>query len=115
MKIKINIDSNTVRKNPDAGRDSFIVPGTAYQTSAGWEREYSIVRTLSPEPNYLYSYSQALITCPHCTRVCYHTDLIEVEEDDFFIHVCPECGNQVNCDFDFESIEEFFNRKEENK
>jgi len=110
MKYTIKIDPKSVKKNKNGGQDTFIVPGRSYQNNEGaLTRSISMVRTLTPIPNYSFRYIQTIVSCKSCQASFPHTDLEEQEieyDNSYSGAVCPHCGAWECCSFDFETLDQ---------
>jgi hypothetical protein len=95
--VIVKINKNSIRKNPSAGRLDTFVPGvTMSDGCGGWIRNMERVHLPWPEPNFLFSYKDTIITCSHCKEQFSHKELIEGflgsnNECDKTERVCPKC------------------------
>lgn len=147
MLIKIN--RNSVRKNPNAGNTIYYIPGqkqeykTVVETkqyvkfgNKGWqlishdtqetqrtEQPVQTVHTLSPAPQWLYSYEDPEVECNACGNKSKYSELKEKEipgyyDDEVQDHyhysttierICPICDSEECCKIELEKIEDVVN------
>ena len=123
MKFNIKIDRNSIRKNPNAGRTTYKIPGikqefkdevtvrkfVRFGENQSWQQisvdktesvrteiPIQVIHSLSPEPDYLYNYAVTEITCLYCGNVFPHTDLKEEFVDGYWD---PEIQDQYYWDY----------------
>jgi Zn finger protein HypA/HybF involved in hydrogenase expression len=110
MKTLIKVDPNTIRKNPNAGQSSFLVPGIVRQDEQGnFYRDVQTVHTLTPEPAFFFSYIDTNVTCEGCGDVFSYKELksdVDAEDENYNTCICPKCGKWDCCDIESETLKE---------
>jgi hypothetical protein len=102
--VLIKIDRNSIKKNEDAGRTEFLVPGRAtYNEDGSMSRPVSVVRSLMPVPNYSASYKTTEVECKFCHAKFSHDELdddtIGNGEDEYSLdNICPKCREADCCE-----------------
>lgn len=113
----IQIDRNSMRINPNAGRTQYLVPGKSSPTfdkdgnKTGYSREMQTVYSMFPEPRYLYKYQDTLVSCYSCGALFDYGKLEDAHdsfngEDYWNDEVCPECDQWDCCEIEYEEPEE---------
>lgn len=152
MLIKIN--RNSIRKNPNVGNTKYYIPGhkqeykTVVETKQyvkfgdkEWklishdtketqriEQPVQVLHSLSPEPEWLYSYEDSEIECNACGNKSKYSELQEKEIDGYWDNenpdqyyyprtierICPICDSEECCEIEFEKIEDVVNEANTN-
>ena len=120
MKYLIKIDKKTIQINPNAGQDSYIIPGMIYQDENGdTHREYERIRSLTREPKFIFKYENTQVACKYCGKSFSYKDLKEDEVECECCgnhyeasNVCPYCNEPDCCEIKFENINEVKIREE---
>ena len=96
------IDLDTLRRNPNAGRNTYLHPGQTQELSDGsTHRDFQIVHSLQPEGPWLYGFEPLQVTCSGCGASFDVKDLkadyYPGEQDEVYSNeVCPHC-HQFDC------------------
>lgn len=122
MRIR-HIILDSIKRNPKAGHTRWFVPGRVRTRiekdgSIVSRREISCVRTMTPDPEYLFEYEPMEARCVHCGK----SSPVEDFGDDYFFDgsdeyavtdICPKCGipDSVDEEIRYESIEEALKRR----
>jgi len=117
----------SIRKNPNAGRTEFYVPGMPTKTvttvngkitNIVEERPIQIMQSMHPDPDYIITFQPLTIQCRFCESK-FDSDLLEVVDccdlNDRIYDVCPKCG-KIDCIAEpivDETVGEFKRRQEE--
>lgn len=63
------------------------------------------MRTIKPQPKWLYEYENSLIICKDCQEQFPHLELLSNGDRDCFSDtICPYCGVWDCCELEFESL-----------
>jgi len=113
--FKILIDRSTIRRNPNAGRNTYHIPGPVHcsngPTGITMTREFQTMHTMCPEPSFFFSYIPTEVECDTCHQKFLHTELqADVEYDgeggEFYSdRICPRCREFDCCFLDCERID----------
>lgn len=123
---KINL--NTLRENPSAGNTTYHVPGREHTDVSVGEngeiqvtktREYHTLRSMIPEPAWLYEREPLEVECQHCHAKIQYGDVEEdwdILGDGDEVHVtniCPVCkaSDCLSEEVEWETVEEALKRK----
>jgi len=106
--IEIKINQNTIKRNPDAGRTTFLVPGRWQQDADGSRhRDIQVVHASCPEPGFLFEYEPTMVECSECHQKFLHTELRSDSFDDgsYSDTICPKCGAWNCCEIKYERLQ----------
>ncbi len=114
MKYIVRIDRSSIKKNPDAGRTMFPMPGCWMPDGkGGMTRGVNMVYQMQPDPNYLAKNAYCEVTCAFCSSKFSHKDLEEdreyiyPDEDYYYIdNICPKCGQRDCCEIEYEKFDQ---------
>jgi hypothetical protein len=113
------IDLTTLQENPHAGRTEYHVAGRTYPTAQGQQRNVQVLRSLTPEPKWLYRYEPLTVEC----LTCHAQFPVEALQEDYAddedggygsTMICPKCGAWEclgDVQWSFESVEEALRRR----
>jgi len=110
MRYLIRVDSNSIKKNEDAGQTSHIVPGMPVKDSSGSLRKsVNLVHSITPVPNYSFKYLETLVECEEChAQFSYKklgSDSIgDGDNKQHLDNICPICGIAYCCSITFEKF-----------
>ena len=103
--ITITINRSTVKPNPTAGLQDYYVPGVITETRMGLVRDMVHVRSMHPEPEFLFDYNTHTVTCNSCSMSFLNIDLkSDSVGEDYVKCICPKCGEPYCCDIVFEKL-----------
>jgi len=144
--MKILIEEKSIRKNPNAGKTEVDAYGLVNITinvggksipvrckpsseilqklskkygpiSIEMNRSHERMRSLAPDPDFLFNYKSTKVTCTNCNKQFYHTklqsDYIYTEEGEIYSNkICPHCETWdcIEDNLDFETLEEYKRR-----
>lgn len=101
----IKIDRDSIKKCENAGQTEFFVPGhTNYNEDGSITRLVSIVRTMTPVPNYSALYQETILECQFCHGKFSYKKL---ENDEELKNICPICSVEDCCEIEFEKFNNF--------
>ena len=114
MKYIVRIDKSSIKKNPDAGQTTFMVPGAWHPDGkGGGTRSVQMMQQMTPDPNYLFEREYCEVTCMHCNTKFSHKDLEEHKEWDYeedgcywVDNVCPNCKEADCCELEYEQFDQ---------
>lgn len=107
-RILIKIDRNSIKLNPNFGQTTYQVPGQ----TASLSRPVQLIRTINPEPKYLFSHETTIIECQYCHEKFPHIELqsesyTDCDGESICNTVCPKCKKHHCCKtLQFEQIED---------
>lgn len=133
--IVIKINKNSIKKNPNAGNTSYILPSGPLQrhkevintkkyiklkedeewmlvsesekVSVSHSQPQQVTHSLTPEGKYNFSYEDTKVRCRDCDKEFSYKLLEEFFDDDSYLKdICPYCHSSDCCEYRFESIEE---------
>lgn len=107
-KLIRRIDRSTIKRNPNAGAMSVLVPGcikNQYDANGnliGQTRQVTRVDLMTPVPEYDYGYIQLMVTCENCKAMFDSCELESYDDDDNWAPaekacICPKCGYPECC------------------
>jgi len=108
----IKIKRNSIKRNPNAGRTDYLIAGKEEHTSnpdgsESWHRDVQHVRSLFPEPKWLFEYQNNRVTCNNCGKTFGWKRLESDYLSDFgSSSICPYCKEWDCCEIEFEDIKE---------
>jgi len=104
----IKIDINSIKKNSDAGMDTFAVLGRKTIGSDGSSsRHIQIVRSLIPIPDYSFEYLDCIVECSLCSEHFSYKELLDGDyECDEDTNICPKCKKSNCCVLTFETLDQ---------
>jgi hypothetical protein len=110
-KVKIPIDRSTIRRNPNAGRTSILVPGRSCIVDGKETKQIQRVHTIYPEGAYLFEYAHTKVQCCHCEAVFDYYLLesdcsIDIDGETYSDTICPKCHGWDCCEMEFEEFDE---------
>lgn len=142
--IVIKIDKNSIKKNPNAGNTSYILPSGPLQrhkevintknyikikedeewmlvseseeVSVSHSQPQQVIHSLTPEGKYNFSYEDTKVRCKDCDKEFSYKLLdSSYEYDSFYENICPYCNLPNCCEYRFETIEEALNGTHQNQ
>jgi hypothetical protein len=119
------IDLSSIKENPSAGRTTYLIPGKSWTEvsedgkTTTTRRDVQQMRSLTPEPKWLYEYEPIELECQHCHAKIKPEDITDdwwdtMDGDEVYIpNICPVC-KKADClaeKLQYETIEEALKRK----
>lgn len=108
MHLKKIIDRKTIRRNKNAGQDTFFVPGQEMkvETPEGVRvtRKVSMIHTFDPVPEFSYQYLPTEIHCIFCGGTSIEDELILDEVDGSYDELCPHCRAVLDFTVEIEKL-----------
>jgi len=70
------------------------------------EQTVNMCRTMTPDPDFLFQYVQAVVECKECHERFDHSELDsdEIDDDTWSDRVCPKCGAFDCCEIEYEEL-----------
>jgi hypothetical protein len=107
----VRIDKTSIKKNKNAGQNTFFVPGPWRTTETGITRDIQTVRTLGCVSRYSYGYLPTEVVCPECHGKFFHDEIIDDYDEDcdgnsYEYQSCPLCHKYIEIDLEFERFNE---------